>query len=158
MVLIDTIVPLLKQTPTNPDGVAVAVLDTFRSNVIKDRSQFFIDVPTGPFFGFNRPGAKVNQGLIDAWWLAGMQAGVKATHDTTYSWEVDYTEDLKALDIPVLFIHGDDDQIVPIGASALVGIKIAKHGQIKIYPGGAHALPNLEVDGINNDLLEFIKG
>jgi len=121
-----------------------------------DRAQFFRDVPSGPFFGFNRPHAKISQGLIESWFQAGMQAGFKATYDTTKSWQVWYGEDLKGLDIPVHFLQGDDDQIVPIKTGALLGITLAKKGHLKVYPGGSHALPRLNAEEVNRDLLEIL--
>jgi len=143
---------------SNPGGLPIEVFDGFRAAMIKDRAQFFIDVPAGPFFGFNRPGAKVSQGLIDSWYQQGMMCGFKNAYDciTVFS-ETDLTEDLKKLDIPVLILHGEDDQIVPIGASAHLGIKLLKKGTFKEYPGGAHALPNTAVDEVNQDLLAFLQ-
>lgn len=156
-VLISSNVPCLIKTDQSPDGVDMSVLDGFRAAMEKDRAQFFRDVPTGPFFGFNRPQAKVSHGLIESWFQAGMQAGFKATYDTTKSWHNWYGDDLKSLEIPVHFIHGDDDQIVPIKTGALLGIKMAKEGYIKVYPGASHALPRLNAEDINNDLLEILK-
>lgn len=150
-------VPQTVQSPAFPDGVPVAVFDNFRTTMLEDRAQFFRDVPTGPFYGFNRPSAKVSQGLIDSWFTVGMQAGLKAVYETTRSWEVDYSEDLKGLDIPALLIQGDDDQIVPIKTGALAAIKLLKYGAIKVYEGGAHGLMDTEPDRINADLLEFIQ-
>jgi non-heme chloroperoxidase len=117
----------------------------------------FKDVPTGPFYGFNRPGAKVSQGLIDKWWLQGMLGGVKAHYDCIKAFsETDFTEDLKKIDVPVLLMHGDDDQIVPIGASALMGIKLLQKGTLKVYPGLPHGMASTHPDVINADLLEWI--
>ncbi len=149
--------PLLVQTEKSPNGVPLSVFDGFRAAMIKDRAQFFRDVPTGPFFGFNRPGAKVSEGLIDSWFQQGMQSGFKATFDCIRSWETDHTEDLKGMNIPVLVIQGDDDQIVPIKAGAYEVMKLVPNGKLKVYPGGAHALPDTEKEGLNNDLLEFLK-
>jgi non-heme chloroperoxidase len=158
-VLVSAIPPLMLKTEANPIGLPLEVFNSFRTGMEKDRAQFFIDVPTGPFFGFNREGAKVSQGLIWSWWQQGMMCSFKGAYDciTVFS-ETDCTEDLKKMDIPVLIIHGSDDQIVPIDASAHTAIKLLPHGKLKVYPDGAHALPNLEVDAINQDLLEFLKG
>jgi non-heme chloroperoxidase len=126
--------------------------------MLKDRAQFFLDVPTGPFFGFNLPGAVSSQGLIQSWWDQGMLCGFKNAYDCIKAFsETDFTEDLKKMDIPVLLLHGEKDQIVPIVASAEVGIKLLKKGTLKVYPGGAHALPNTEIDKVNQDLLAFLK-
>jgi non-heme chloroperoxidase len=124
--------------------------------MLKDRSQFFYDVPEGPFFGFNRPNATVSKGLIQSWYNQGMQASFKSTYDTIASWETDFRSDLESLDVPVLVIHGDDDQIVPFGVGNQT-TKFLKDGRLKVYEGGPHALPNIEADGINNDLLGFLK-
>ncbi|KAI1111985.1 putative hydrolases or acyltransferase [Nemania sp. NC0429] len=156
-VIISGTPPLLVQTEVSPDGVPIEVFDGFRAAMLKNRAQFFLDVPTGPFFGFNRPGAEKSQGLIDSWFQQGMQSGFKATYDCLRSWETDLRGDLEGLDIPVLVIQGDDDQVVPVQAGAFATIKFLKNGRLKIYPGGAHALPNTEVDGINEDLLQFLK-
>ncbi|KAI8951124.1 putative hydrolases or acyltransferase [Xylaria longipes] len=156
-VIISGTPPLLVKTAQSPDGVPMEVFDGFREAMLKDRAQFFLDVPTGPFFGFNRPGAKKSQGLINSWFQQGMASGLKAAYDCLRSWEVDLTADLESMDIPTLVIQGDDDQVVPVKAGALAAIKFLKNGKLKIYPGGAHALPNTEVDGINEDLLEFFK-
>jgi non-heme chloroperoxidase len=123
----------------------------------QDRAQFFVDIPSGPFFGFNRPGAKVSKGLIDSWFTVGIQGGLKAVYETTRSWEIDYSEDLKNLDIPALVIQGDDDQIVPIKVGAYAAIKLLKKGTLKVYPGGAHGIMDTEPEGINQDLLGFIQ-
>lgn len=150
--------PLMLQTDTNPKGTPLSTFDSFRAAMEKDRAQFFIDVPTGPFFGFNREGATVSQGLIWSWWQQGMICGSKGACDCIKAFsETDCREDLPKMDIPVLLIHGDDDQIVPIAASAYEAIKLLPHGKLKVYPGGAHALPNLNPDEINKDLLEFLK-
>lgn len=145
------------KTEVSPDGVPIEVFDGFREAMLKNRAQFFLDVPTGPFFGFNRPGTEKSQGLIDSWFQQGMQSGFKATYDCIRSWETDLRGDLEGMDIPVLVIQGDDDQVVPVKAGALAAIKFLKDGRLKIYPGGAHALPNTEVEGINEDLLQFLK-
>jgi non-heme chloroperoxidase len=134
----------------------MSVLDGWRAEMIKDRAQFFKDVPQGPFFGFNRPGANLSQGLVDSWFQQGMQSGFKATYDCIKSWETDHTEDLKSMNIPVLVIQGDDDQIVPIKAGAFEVMKLLPNGKLKVYPGGSHALPDTEKDGLNDDLWQFL--
>ena len=156
-VLISATPPTMLKTETYPEGLPLSVFETYRASILKDRAQFFIDVPTGPFFGYNRPNAVVSKGLIDSWFQAGMMCSIKAAHDTTYSWHTDLTEDLKKMNIPVLILHGDDDQIVPFKAAAKVSVNILPQGTLKVYPGGAHALPNLNADEVNNDLLEFIQ-
>lgn len=157
-VIVGAIPPVMIKKESNPGGLPKEVFDSFRSGMTTDRAQFFIDVPTGPFFGYNRPGAKASHGLIQSWYQQGMMCGFKNAYDCIKVFsETDFTEDMKKLDIPVLIIHGEDDQIVPIGAAALLGIKLLKKGTLKVYPGGAHALPNTEVDQINKDLLDFAK-
>jgi len=157
-VIVGAIPPVMVKKESNPLGLPIEVFDGFRTAMIKDRAQFFLDVPTGPFFGFNKPGANVSQGLIESWWQQGMMCGFKNAYDciTVFS-ETDLTEDLKKIDIPVLILHGEWDQIVPVDASARLGIKLLKQGTLKIYPGGAHALPNTAVDEVNEDLLAFLK-
>ncbi|MBD2447968.1 alpha/beta hydrolase [Nostoc sp. FACHB-152] len=157
-VLMGAVPPLMLKTEANPGGLPIEVFDGFRAAFLADRSQFFLDVPSGPFFGFNRPGAKVSQGLINSWWMQGMMAGHKNAYDCIKAFsETDFTEDLKKFDVPTLIIHGDDDQIVPIGASALLSAKLVKNSILKIYPGGAHALGDTSKEQVNADLLEFIK-
>ncbi|KAI1740733.1 putative hydrolases or acyltransferase [Xylaria scruposa] len=125
-VIISGIPPLLVKTAKSPDGVPMEVFDGFREAMLKDRAQFFLDVPTGPFFGFNRPGTKTSQGLINSWFQQGMQSGLKAVYDCLRSWEVDLSRDLESMDIPVLVIQGDDDQVVPVKAGALATMKFLK--------------------------------
>ena len=157
-VLVGAVPPIMVKTPENPGGLPIEVFDGFRKAYLADRSQFFLDVPTGPFFGFNRPGAKVSQGLIQSWWLQGMMCGHKNAYDCIKAFsETDFTEDLKKFDVPTLIVHGDDDQIVPIGASAMLSSKLVKNSILKIYPGGAHALGDTAKEQLNKDLLEFIK-
>ena len=128
-----------------------------RAGVLADRSQFFKDLTT-PFYGANRPGAKVSQGLRDSFWLQGMQAGFKNVYDCIKAFsETDHTDDLRKLTLPTLFIHGDDDQIVPISSSAHVAVKIAPKAQLKVYPGAPHGLCSTHKDQVNTDLLEFLK-
>jgi non-heme chloroperoxidase len=157
-VLIGAIPPLMLKTAANPGGLPIEVFDGIRAGVLADRSQFFKDL-TEAFYGANRPGAKVSQGLRDTFWLQGMQAGLKNAYDCIKVFsETDQTEDLKKIDVPTLIIHGDDDQIVPIGASALLSSKIVKRATLKVYPGGSHGLTSTEKDKVNADLLAFIKG
>ncbi|MBH0239352.1 alpha/beta fold hydrolase [Methylobrevis albus] len=158
-VLIGAVPPIMLQTAANPEGLPKEVFDGFRAALIANRAQFFIDIPTGPFYGFNRPGAVVNQGLIDNWWRQGMAGGAKAHLDciTAFS-ETDFTDDLKAIDLPVLLMHGTDDQVVPIADSALKAIKLLRHGTLKTYEGLSHGLFATHPDLINADLLAFIEG
>lgn len=157
-VLISAVTPVMVLKESNPGGLPIEVFDGFRAAMEKDRAQFFLDVPTGPFFGYNRAGANASQGLIQSWWEQGMMCGFKNAYDCVKAFsETDFTDDLKNIDIPVLILHGADDQIVPIGASAHSAIKLLKNGTLKEYPGGAHALPNTETEKVNRDLLSFIK-
>jgi non-heme chloroperoxidase len=156
-VLIGAIPPLMLKTAANPGGLPIEVFDGIRAGVLADRSQFFKDLTT-PFYGANRPGAKVSQGLRDSFWLQGMQAGLKNAYDCIKVFsETDQTEDLKKFDVPTLIIHGDDDQIVPIGASALLSSKIVKGSTLKIYPGAPHGLTATHKGEVNADLLAFLK-
>jgi non-heme chloroperoxidase len=156
-VLIAAIPPLMLKTPANPGGLPLEVFDGIRANVLADRSQFFRDL-SAPFYGANRPGAKVSQGLRDSFWLQGMQAGFKSAYDCIRAFsETDHTEDLKKFDVPTLILHGDDDQIVPIGASALLAAKLVAGSTLKIYPGGGHGLCSTHKDQINFDLLAFLE-
>ncbi|WP_201830068.1 alpha/beta fold hydrolase [Microvirga zambiensis] len=157
-VLVGAVPPLMLKTEANPKGLPIEVFDDIRKNTYENRSQFFYDLSV-PFYGYNRDGAKVSEGIRMNFWLQGMQAGIKPAYDCIKQFsEVDYTEDLKKFDIPTLFIHGDDDQIVPIVASAMISSKIVPNATLKVYPGGAHGLAQLEPDRFNNDLLAFIKG
>jgi non-heme chloroperoxidase len=156
-VLIGAVTPLMLKTASNPGGLPMDVFDGIRTGVTSDRSQFFKDL-SGPFYGANRPGAKVSQGLRDSFWLQGMQAGHKAVIDCIKAFsETDLTEDLKTFDVPTLILHGDDDQIVPIGASALLSSKLVKGSTLKVYPGLPHGLCSTNKDQVNADLLAFIK-
>jgi non-heme chloroperoxidase len=157
-VLIGAVPPLMLKTPANPEGLPIEAFDGYRAALLADRAQLFKDVPAGPFYGFNRPGAKVSQGIIDKWWLQGMMGSVKAHYDCIKAFsETDFTEDLKKIDIPVLLMHGDDDQVVPIKDSALKGIKLLKKGTLKVYPGFPHGMATTQAETINADLLAFIK-
>jgi non-heme chloroperoxidase len=157
--LLGAVPPVMVKKDGNPEGLPIEVFDGFRAALLADRAQMFIDVPTGPFYGFNRPGANVSQGIIDKWWLQGMMGGVKAHYDCIKAFsETDFTEDLKKIDIPVLLMHGDDDQIVPIQAAALKGIRLLRKGTLKVYPGLPHGMATTHPDIINSDLLAWLKG
>jgi non-heme chloroperoxidase len=156
-VLIGAVPPLMLKTTGNPGGLPIEVFDGLRANVLADRSQFFRDL-SAPFYGANRPGAKVSQGLRDSFWLQGMVCGFKAAFDCIKAFsETDFTEDLKKFDVPTLILHGDDDQIVPIGASALLSSKIVKGATMKVYPGAPHGMCSTLKDKVNADLLAFFK-
>jgi non-heme chloroperoxidase len=157
-VLIGAVPPLMLKTAANPGGLPIEVFDELRASVLGDRSQFFKDL-SAPFYGANRDGAKVSQGLRDSFWLQGMQCGFPAAYDCIKAFsETDLTEDLKKFDVPTLILHGDDDQIVPIGASALLSSKIVKDATLKVYPGLPHGMCSTNKDQINEDLLAFIRG
>jgi non-heme chloroperoxidase len=146
------------KTSGNPDGLTIDAFDKIRLGATNDRSQLYKDIASGPFFGANRPEAKVSQGMIDSFWRQGMQAGHKNTYDCIKAFsETDFTEDLEKFDIPTLILHGDDDQIVPIGAAALRSAKLVKHAILKIYSGAPHGLADTHKDQLNKDLLSFIK-
>ncbi len=155
--LIGAIPPLMLKTAANPGGLPIEAFDQIRAGVLADRSQFFKDLSM-PFYGANRPGAKVSQGLRDSFWLQGMQAGFKGVYDCIKVFsETDQTEDLKKFDVPTLVLHGDDDQIVPIGASALLSAKLIKDAQLKVYPGAPHGMCSTHKDQVNADLLSFCR-
>jgi non-heme chloroperoxidase len=157
-VLIGAVPPVMVKSDKNPGGLPIEVFDGFRSGLVANRAQNFYDIPAGPFYGFNRPGAKVSQGIIDNWWRQGMMGGIKAHYDCIKAFsETDFTEDLKKIDVPVLIMHGDDDQIVPIADSAHLAIKLVKKGTLKIYPGLPHGMATTHADVINADLLAWIK-
>jgi non-heme chloroperoxidase len=157
-VLMGAVPPIMLKTEANPGGLPIEVFDGFRSAYLEDRSQFFLNVASGPFFGFNRPGAKVSQGLIQSWWLQGMMTGHKNAYDCIKAFsETDFTEDLKKFDVPTLIIHGDDDQIVPIGSAAMLSSKLVPNATLHIYPGGTHSLGDTSKEKLNADLLEFLK-
>jgi len=156
-VLIGAVPPLMLKTAANPGGLPMEAFDQIRAGVLADRSQFFKDLAT-PFYGANRPGAKVSQGLRDSFWFQGMRAGFKGVIDCIKAFsETDFTEDLKKIDVPTLILHGDDDQIVPIGASALLSSKLIKNAQLKVYKGAPHGLCSTHKDQVNEDLLAFFK-
>jgi non-heme chloroperoxidase len=157
VVLISAVTPLMVQTANNPDGVPIAVFDEIREGTAFNRAQYFEDF-TIPFYGYNREGAKISQGIRDNWWRQGMMGGVKAHVEGIKAFsETDFTEDLKSVDIPVLVLHGEDDQIVPFPISGAKAIKLLKHGKLISYPGFPHGMPATEGPTINKDLLEFIK-
>jgi non-heme chloroperoxidase len=156
-VLIGAITPLMLKTAANPGGLPMEVFDGIRAGVKADRSQFFKDL-SGPFYGANRPGANVSQGLRDTFWLQGMQAGIRGVYECIKVFsETDQTEDLKKIDVPTLVMHGDDDQIVPIADSALLTVKLVKNATLKVYPGASHGLTATLKDQINADLLAFFR-
>ncbi|MFB9949125.1 alpha/beta fold hydrolase [Rhizobium puerariae] len=157
VVLVGAVPPLMLKTASNPEGTPIEVFDGIRKGTAGDRSQFFRDL-TIPFYGFNREGAKVNEGLREAFWLQGMVGSIKGHYDCVHEFsEVDYTEDLKKIERPTLVIHGDDDQIVPIAASAQKTAKIVRNATLKVYPGAPHGLAQTEADKFNADVLAFIK-
>jgi non-heme chloroperoxidase len=156
-VLISAVPPLMLKTAANPQGLPIDVFDQIRAGVLADRSQFFKDLSM-PFYGFNRPGAKISEGLRESFWLQGVLCGHKAAYDCIKAFsETDFTEDLKKFDVPTLILHGDDDQIVPIVAAALLSSKIVKGATLKVYPGLPHGMCSTHKDQINADLLEFLK-
>lgn len=157
-VLIGAVPPLMLKTDANPGGLPLEVFDGIRAASLTDRGMLYKNIASGPFYGFNRPGAKPSQGLIDSFWMQGIMASHKATYDCIKAFsETDFTEDLKKIDVPVLLLHGDDDQIVPIGAAALAAAKLLKSAQLKVYKDGGHGLTATDKDRVNADLLEFIK-
>jgi non-heme chloroperoxidase len=156
-VLIGAVPPLMLKTAANPGGLTIDVFDGIRAGVLADRSQFFKDL-TVPFYGANRSGANVSQGVRDSFWLQGMLGGFKGIIDCIKAFsETDFTGDLKRFDVPTLIMHGDDDQIVPIGASAMLSSKLVKGSTLKVYPGLSHGMCTINKEQINADLLTFIK-
>ena len=157
-VLVSAVPPLMLKTPSNPGGLPIEVFDGWRNSLAANRAQFFRDVPSGPFYGFNRPGAKPLEGVIENWWRQGMMGGAKAHYDSIKAFsETDFNEDLKSIDVPTLVMHGDDDQIVPYKDAALLSIKLLKNGTLKIYPGFPHGMLTTHADVINQDLLAFVR-
>ncbi|WP_308463003.1 alpha/beta fold hydrolase [Agrobacterium fabrum] len=158
-VLVSAVPPLMLKTPSNPGGLPIEVFDSFRKGVAENRAQFFLDVPAGPFYGFNRPDAKIYPGVIQNWWRQGMMGSAKAHYDGVKAFsETDQTEDLKAITVPTLVLHGDDDQVVPIADSAELSVKLLKNGTLKVYKGYPHGMLTTHADVINPDLLAFVKG
>jgi len=157
-VLMSSVVPLMLKTPSNPDGLPIQAFDGLRAGLAANRAQFYRDVPAGPFYGFNRPGATPIEGVIQNWWRQGMMGGAKAQYDSIKAFsETDFTEDLKSIDVPTLVMHGDDDQIVPYKDAALLSVKLLKKGALKIYPGFPHGMLTTHADVINPDLLAFVR-
>jgi non-heme chloroperoxidase len=157
--LVAAVPPLMVKTSANPGGLPIEVFDGLRAASIADRSKLYQDIASGPFFGFNRAGAKVSQGMIDSFWLQGMQAGHKNTFDCIKAFsETDFTKDLEKFDVPTLIIHGDDDQIVPIDASGRASARIVKNAVLKVYPGAPHGLADTHKEQLNSDLLAFVGG
>ncbi|WP_029353843.1 alpha/beta hydrolase [Bosea sp. 117] len=158
-VLVSAVPPLMVKTASNPGGLPIEVFDGFRKALADNRAQFFLDVPTGPFYGFNREGAKIDQGVINNWWRQGMIGSAKAHYDGIKAFsETDQTEDLKAITVPTLVLHGDDDQIVPIDDSARLSAPLLKNGTLKVYPGYPHGMLTTHAEVINPDLLAFVEG
>jgi non-heme chloroperoxidase len=157
-VLISSVPPLMLKTAANPGGTPIEVFDGLRKAVAENRPQFYLDLPSGPFYGFNRPGAKVSQGIIQNWWRQGMIGGALAQYECIKALsETDQTDDLKAISVPTLVLQGDDDQIVPYKDAALLQAKLLKHNELKIYPGFPHGMITTHADAINADVLAFIK-
>ena len=158
-VLVSSVPPLMLKTESNPQGTPIEVFDNFRSALAANRAQFYVDVASGPFYGFNRPGAKVSQGVIDNWWRQGMMGSAKAHYEGIEAFsETDQTEDLKAIVVPTLVIQGDDDQVVPYADASLLQVKLLQNGTLKIYEGYPHGMLTTHADVINPDLLAFIQG
>jgi non-heme chloroperoxidase len=157
-VLLASVPPLMLKTAKNPAGTPIEVFDGFRAAVAHNRAQLYKDLSL-PFYGFNRPGAQISEGVREHWWLQGMSGGIKAHYDCIKAFsETDFTDDLKKIDIPMLVMHGDDDQIVPIAAAGLMSAKILKHATLKVYPGFPHGMATVHPEQINADLLTFFKG
>ena len=158
-VLVAAIPPLMLRTADNPEGTPKEVFDGFRTALASNRAQFFRDVPAGPFFGFNRKGATVHEGMIQNWWRQGMMGSAKAHYDGIKAFsETDQTDDLKAISVPTLVMHGEDDQVVPIAASALKAVELLRSGTLKTYPGFSHGMLTVNADVLNADLLAFVTG
>jgi non-heme chloroperoxidase len=158
-VLIGAVPPIMLKSEANPGGLPIEVFDQIRDGVAGNRAQYYLDFASGPFYGFNRTGVQPQQGVIDNWVRQGMTGGIKAQYDCIRAFsETDFTEDLKSIEVPVLLLHGDDDQIVPIADSALIGIKLLKQGRLKVYPGYPHGMATTHADEINADILAFVRG
>src|SRR4051794_33772822 len=157
-VLIAAVPPLMLKTERNPSGTPIEVFDGLRKALAESRTQFFLDVPSGPFYGYNRAGAKISQGIIQNWWRQRMMGSALAHYEGIKAFsETDQTDDLKAITVPTLVLHGDDDQVVPIAASALLSAKLLKDGTLKVYPGYPHGAFTIHADVINPDILEFLQ-
>jgi len=158
LALVSAVPPLMVKTADNPGGLPLEVFDGIRAGSVKDRSQLYLDIASGPFYGYNRPGAKPSQGIINSWWMQGMMGGHKNTYDSIKAFsETDFRADLAKFDKPTLIIHGDDDQIVPIDAAGRASARIVKHAKLLVYPGAPHGLTDTHKDKVNADLLAFIK-
>jgi non-heme chloroperoxidase len=158
LVLIGAVPPIMLKTPANPGGLPLEVFDGFRQNLAANRAQYYIEIASGPFYGYNRPGAKVSQGVIQNWWRQGMMGSAKAHYDGIKAFsETDFTQDLRAIDVPTLVMHGDDDQVVPIADSALLSVKLLERGKLKVYEKLPHGMCTTHADVINADLLAFIQ-
>lgn len=159
LILIGAVPPIMVKSSANPDGLPIEVFDSFRKQLSTNRAQFYLDIANGPFYGFNRPGAKVYQGIIDNWWRQGMMGSAKAHYDGIKAFsETNFTEDLKVIEVPTLVMHGDDDQIVPIANSAPLAVKLLKNGTLKVYENFPHGMCTTHAEVINPDLLNFIRG
>jgi non-heme chloroperoxidase len=157
-VLVSSVPPIMVKSASNPGGTPIEVFDGFRKALADNRAQFYMDVASGPFYGFNRPNAKVSQGVIGNWWRQGMIGSAKAHYDGIKAFsETDQTADLKAIGVPTLVLQGDDDQIVPIDDASRLSVKLLKHGTLKVYPGYPHGMLTVHADVINSDLLAFVK-
>ncbi|MFD5988968.1 alpha/beta fold hydrolase [Streptomyces cyaneofuscatus] len=157
-VLVGAVPPIMVRTPSNPGGLPIEVFDGFRASLVANRAQFYIDVPSGPFYGYNRPGAEASQGVIDNWWRQGMRGAANAHYECIKAFsETDFTEDLKAIDVPVLVAHGTDDQIVPYDDSAPLSAELLKNGRLKSYDGLPHGMLTTHPEVLNPDLLAFIR-
>jgi non-heme chloroperoxidase len=159
VVLIGAVPPIMVKTPANPGGLPIEVFDDMRKQLAANRSQNYLDIASGPFYSYNRPGAKVSQGVIQNWWRQGMMGSAKAHYDGIKAFsQTDFTEDLQVIDVPTLVMHGDDDQIVPIADSAPLSVKLLKKGTLKVYEKFPHGMCTTHADVVNADLLAFIKG
>jgi non-heme chloroperoxidase len=157
-VLVSAVPPLMLKTPSNPGGLPLEVFDGIRKASLENRSQLYLDIASGPFYGFNRPGTKTSQGMVQSFWAQGMQGGHKNTYDSIAAFSAtDFREDLKKFDVPTLVIHGDDDQIVPIDAAGRASAKLVKGAKLIVYPGAPHGLTETHKDRLNRDLLEFLR-
>ena len=158
LVIIGAVPPLMLKTPANPGGLPIDVFDGLRQQLAANRSQFYRDLASGPFYGYNRPGATASEAVIANWWRQGMTGGAKAHYDGIKAFsETDFTEDLKAIEVPTLVMHGDDDQIVPIGASAPLSVKLLRQGTLKVYKGFPHGMCTTHAEVVNPDILAFVR-
>jgi non-heme chloroperoxidase len=156
--IIGAVPPVMLRSDKNPGGMPIEVFDQYRAGVAANRAQIYLDIASGPFYGYNRPGAKINEGVIRNWWRQGMMGRIKAHYDCIKAFsETDFTDDLKAIEVPVLVMHGDDDQVVPYGDSAPLSVKLLKNGTLKAYPGFPHGMCTTHPEVINPDLLAFIE-